>query len=162
MKLFEIPNESAKAQKKIVKTSLVGFCWPCQRAHIKEETYREKGELYCKRVGYHLLTDGFRPPIPIEMPQEDIEETLASWESGEPVEESEPVSRTEEVKDFLETLALMYDIDMEGHQKHWDYIVSQVIALVDTKKPRPVKKVNKAAQGTQLTLITQDESEETL
>jgi len=161
MQLFEVPAEVEKKQKKIVKTSLVGFCWPCQDTHIKEETYRENGELCCKRTGRVLVTDGFHPPIPIEASQWDIEKTLASWSHDEPVEETpEPLSRTEEVEDFLETLACMYDIDTEGHKAHWEYLVSQVVALVDTKKPRPVKKINKAALGTQLTLLAQEEKEE--
>lgn len=163
MSIFEVPTEKPKKQKKIVKKSLVGFCWPCQQAHIKEETYRENGELCCKRVGYRLLTEGFHPPIPIEADQEDIEKTLASWESVEPVEEKhEPLSRTEEVEEFLDTLALIYDIDTEKHKAHWEYLVSQVVALVDSKKPRPVKKTNKAALGTQLTLLEQGDEEDML
>lgn len=158
MQLFEVPAEVAEKQKKIVKTSLVGFCWPCQDAHIKEETFREDGKLCCKRTGRFLETSGFHPPIPIEATQWDIEKTLASWESGEPAEEiPEPLSRTDEVKDFLETLAAIYDIDTEEHKAHWEYLVSQVVALVDSKKPRPVKKINKAAFGTQMTLLTQEE-----
>lgn len=161
MRLFEVPTEKPKKQKKMVKTSLVGFCWPCQQAHIKEETYRENGELCCKRVGYRLLIEGFHPPIPIEACQEDIEKTLASWGSDEPIEEStEPLSRTEEIEEFLGTLALIYDIDTEKHQKHWEYLVSQFIALADTKQPRVAKKINKAALGTQLTLLEQDEERE--
>lgn len=143
--------------KKMVKTSLVGFCYPCQEAHIKEETFREKGELYCKRTGSLIYaTDGMKPPIPVEVPQDDIEETLAAWSSEEPVEKPKPLSRTEQVEEFLDSLALMYDIDTEKHQKHWEYLVSQIVTLVDSKKPRMVKKVNKAALGTQLTLLAQE------
>lgn len=95
------------------------------------------------------------PPIPVEVPAEDIEDTLTSGESME--EPSEPLTRTEQVEEFLDSLAIIFDIDTEKHQKHWEYLVSQIVTLVDSKKPCIVKRPNKKALGTQLTLLAREE-----
>jgi hypothetical protein len=59
----------------------------------------------------------------------------------------------------VESLAMLFEIDTEKHQKHWEYIVPQVVALADAKKPQMAKKINKAALGTQLTLLSQESEE---
>src|SRR2546430_14095182 len=103
MKIMDSTNHKAKDYK-MVKSALVGFCYPCQSAHIKEETVRENGELYCRRTGSLIYaTDGMKPPIPIEGSQKDldeIEERYQSEEKGEN-EKLELPARTEQIVEAL-------------------------------------------------------------
>lgn len=156
MRLFEGYAKDTAKQKNMVKTSIVGFCYGCQSAHYKEETFKENGDLYCKRTGRFVDTKGFGEPEIVEADPDWFEVTTEAAEHEDP----KPLSRAEQIEDHMESLAMLFEIDIEKHQKHWEYLVSQFIALADTKQPRVAKKINKAALGTQLTLLEQGEESE--
>ena len=123
---------------KTIKTTLVGFCYPCQRAHIKEQTIKESGGLYCRRTGFAMsINDSFKPPIPIEVPQEDIDEALEDLdEPKEPKKNLVQPSRTEQIIEHLEMVATIFDVDIDQHSEAWKSIVEQFLSIANVKEAK--------------------------
>lgn len=130
MKLFEVPTEVAEKQKKIVKTSLVGYCYGCQTFHYKGEQYQEGGKTWCKHTGSLVDTTGFHPPIPVEIPQSWLDAALAGPDAMVEVEDDLP-TLTEQITAHMEDLADLFGIDTQKHQARWNELVSQMIALAE-------------------------------
>jgi len=120
-------------EKKKVKKSLVGYCYGCDTTHFTGEQYLENGRMYCKHRGSPI--DPFHPPIPVEVPQEDIDEALASLKkTKEPREKDDPPTREEQIIEHLEMIANIFEIDIEQHDITWKNIVEQFLEIANVNK----------------------------
>ena len=123
---------------KMVKTSLFGYCYGCQTVHYAGEQYRDNGKYYCKHRGSRV--DPFHPPIPIEIPQEWLDEALEDLdEPREPKEDFAQPSRTEQIIEHLEMVATIFDVDIDQHSETWKSIVAQFLDIADVKEAKITK-----------------------
>lgn len=146
MTLSALPRKDPSVQPRMVKTSIVGFCWGCQSFHYREEAYRDDGDLCCKRTGGILETGGHHPPIPVEVPEEDLEYLTADDKALKEDEEAKGIQRLRsvrtpplesQIRDGLESIAFMLGVSTDDHEEAMQAMVTQFMEIVEKEKGKP-------------------------
>lgn len=134
MSIVELHVVEKKATK-MVKTSIVGFCYGCQTMHYKGEQYQEDGKMWCKHTGRLVDTSGFHPPIAIEIPQSWLDAALAGPDAMVEDEEEMP-TQAEQIAMHMENLADLFGIDTVKHQARLGELVAQMVLLAQESEVR--------------------------
>lgn len=134
--------------KKMIKTALIGFCWPCQMQHIREHVAydKETKTYYCKRTGRDFRKDMI-PPISIEMEEEYVNDpTFNNDGQDENIILEKPVSIKSMVPIMLEEVLATVGLLTEDHQKELASWTRQIHKWMD-----------QAQEPTQQTLFERNE-----